>query len=216
METRFTEQESIAVINEMIVRVQKNIRKGSGNSMIYWGYAVAFTAMLNFIFLFFPEGNGSAWFNGRALAFHVWWLMLPCAVISLLLDRKRNKDAVVKTHLDSIIKSIWHGFALSYMVVLGVIFAIGLITNVWSTCFLISPVVLVLTGFGNYVTAKVSRFAPFRYGAYCMFAGAVICCAPVFIDALPFRYEFLVLAVSMILGFVVPGTMLNKKADHNV
>ncbi|MDR3253220.1 MAG: hypothetical protein LBT35_06645 [Tannerella sp.] len=215
MESKLSEQESIAVINEMIDRVQNNIRKGSGNSMIYWGYAVAFTAMLNFILLFFPAGAGGAFFDG-AWAFHVWWLMLPFAAISFRLEWKRNKEAIVKTHLDSIIKSIWHGFTISYMVVLGVIFSLCLYENTWWLCFFIPPVVLVLTGFGNYVTAQVSRFKPFKYGAFCMFVGAVICAAPAIIEELPSRYQFLVLAVSMILGFVIPGTMLNKKADSHV
>ena len=66
METKFTEQESLVIINEMINRTRNNIQKGSANSMIYNGYAVAFTAILNFILLLLlPEAD-------RNWSFSVW------------------------------------------------------------------------------------------------------------------------------------------------
>ena len=49
METKFTEQESLAIISKMIEQARNNLQKGSGNSMIFIGLSVAFTAILNVI-----------------------------------------------------------------------------------------------------------------------------------------------------------------------
>jgi hypothetical protein len=51
METKFTEQQSLEVITEMINRARNNVQKDSANNMIYNGFAVAFVAIANFILL---------------------------------------------------------------------------------------------------------------------------------------------------------------------
>src|SRR5690606_33517078 len=97
-EKEINARESIVLINEMIERAQSNFRKGSGNSMIFWGCAVSITAILVFILL--------QVLDKPYLAFHGWWLMAPAFVLESLI-RKKQPEAHVKTHIDTIISMTW-------------------------------------------------------------------------------------------------------------
>ena len=107
METKLTEQESLAIINEMIVRARNNVQKGSATNIIYNGYAVAAVSILNFILLYLLPGKYEHY------SFNVWWLMLPSGIINHFLERKIDRSAIVKTQIDGIISAIWKAFGIS-------------------------------------------------------------------------------------------------------
>ncbi|MDR2293050.1 MAG: hypothetical protein LBE11_06200, partial [Prevotellaceae bacterium] len=52
METKFTEQESMEIITEMIHRARNNVQKGAGTFMVFWGSMVALTALLNIALIY--------------------------------------------------------------------------------------------------------------------------------------------------------------------
>ena len=211
MEEKFTEQESLAIISKMIEQARNNLQKGSGNSMIFIGLMVAFAAILNVVLAFIFAKNG---INGN-LSCLVWCLMIPTMYIEHLIERKRNRKSMVKTHIDTIIGSTWKAYAYSCFVFLAVIFGIGfgLEKKVYQIFFLINPVILILVGQAEFVTAKVCRFKPYLYGAFAMWTGALACVAATLMSRDPVIVQFLILAVCMILGFVVPGYQLNKLAE---
>lgn len=84
METKLTGQDSLRIINEMIEQTKNNIQKGSANTMIFAGYCVAITAILNFILM-----------SIHFVAFHpswVWLLMLPMTIGCLMMGNKREES----------------------------------------------------------------------------------------------------------------------------
>ncbi|MDR1886773.1 MAG: hypothetical protein LBQ70_02550 [Prevotellaceae bacterium] len=209
METKFTEQESLAVISEMIDRARNNIQKGSANTMIFNGCTVAFVAVANFALLhLLPE-------ECRNKSFMVWWLMVPFSVVDHFMKRGIDRSAIVKTHIDSIIKAIWRGFGTSIVVLLVVIFSASYAFDKWTYTLFITPVIMIMVGIAQFAMSKVCRYRPFFWSAVYFWAGAVLC---------SFTYcvlkrgdlHFLILAVCMIVGFVIPGYILNKKAEKNV
>jgi MFS family permease len=210
METKFTEQENLAIINEMIDRARNNIQKGRANSLIYNGYAVAFVAVLNFILLhLLPEADKN-WSSS------VWWLMVPSFFISKYVGSRVNRSAIVKTQIDGIIGALWNGFAISIVVLLSILFSLALVFQTWHYLAVITPTIMIMTAFAEFGMAKACRFKPFFWGAIGFWIGALLCCFFSYFVLKKGDIQFLILALCMILGFVIPGNQLNKKAKENV
>ena len=49
MNTSFNSEQSLALIHEMIQQARNNFGKAPSKTMIFWGYLVAFTAIVNVI-----------------------------------------------------------------------------------------------------------------------------------------------------------------------
>ncbi|MDH6310777.1 MFS family permease [Dysgonomonas sp. PFB1-18] len=206
MEKNFTKQESLNLINEMIAQAKNNIQKGSANTMIFAGYTVAVIAILNFILL---EMGTLAY-----KAFWIWLLTIPMSVGCFIISRRIDRKSLVRTHVDKIVSTIWITFFYSVVLFLACVFGFALLYNGWMLTVLITPVILIMMGAAQYITAVTSRFRPFRIGAIVFWIGALICI--VFPLVTDLNLQFIVLAICMILGFVVPGHILNSKAVKNV
>lgn len=207
MESKFSEQQSLALISEMIVQARNNLQKGSGNTMIFNGTIVSILAMLNVILaLVLPNPNQSFW---------IWTLMIPCSYINRLISKKVNKNTMVRTHIDTIISYTWRGFGYANWTLLGVIFIIGFGMKFYEVFFLINPTILVLTGLAEFVTAKACRFKPYEYGAFIMWVGALPCVLLFWVTDNVVIAQFFILSICMISGFVIPGYLLNKKAKES-
>ena len=211
METKLTEQESLQIISQMIEQTRNNLQKGSGNGFIIAGISVAFTAILNVMLAFIFNEKGIS----ANLSFWVWCLMLPVSCIILLIRKKEERKSIVKTHIDSIIHSTWNGYLYAILAFLAVIFSIGQGQKFYGVFYLINPFVLILVGQAEYVTAKACRFKPFLFGAVSMWLGALACAGAMWFKE-SILIQFVILAVCMITGFVIPGYQLNKlaKKDH--
>jgi len=206
MEKNFTEQDSLMLINEMITQARDNIQKGAADSMVFSGYCVAFTAVLNFVLLQI--------LNPSYLAFWVWLLMIPMSIGCFILNKRTDKKAIVKTHVDKIVSNIWFAFFISVICLLTVVFGFALSTGLWVLTILITPFIMIMMGAAQYVTSVTSRYKPFRTGAYVFWLGGVLCMVyPSFTNL---QLQFIILAVCMIFGFVVPGHILNRKAKEHV
>ncbi len=206
MDKNFTEQNSLQLINEMITQARDNIQKGSANSLIFAGYTVAATAILNFILL---EVVTPAY-----QAFWIWLLMIPMSIGCSIISWKIDKKSLVKTHVDKIITNIWLTFFFSVVLFLAAIFGFSIALDAWILTIMITPVIMIMMGAAQYITAVTSRFRPFRTGAIVFWIGAVSCIVfPIVTDL---NLQFIILAICMIFGFVVPGHILNKKAKENV
>jgi hypothetical protein len=216
MERKLNEQESLAIINEMIDRARNNVQKGSATSLIYNGYAVVIVAILNFTLLhLLPKDYAN-------YSFIVWWLMLPSAIIDHFLKRKIDRSSIVKTQIDGIISAIWKAFGVSIILLLVILFSmayswIALAQEPRFYYFAaITPVIMLMTGMAEFAMAKACRYKPFMWGAVCFWIGAVLCMLFAYILVRDGSIQFLVLAACMIAGFIVPGHKLNKLARNNV
>ena len=202
METKFTEQESLQMITQMIQQAQNNFRKGAGNITMFWGYVVVFATLSAFVLSFFI-GN---------LANLVWFIFIPTWIITFFMIQKTDRSAIVKTHIDQIYKSIWIAFAISNAILQFVFWAVYYYFDVTLQFTMMIPIVLILTGAGQFISGKVYRFQPYIYGGYIFWLGAIVC----FLILPKVPYHFLVLAISMVFGYIIPGMKLNKKAKENV
>jgi hypothetical protein len=212
METKLTEQQSLAVINEMINRAQNNIKKGSGNYMIFWGYLVSATALINILLIFLLVHYSIPSY----LSFWIWLIMIPGLIISKWMQRKIDRASIVKTHIDDIISSAWNGFMFASYLFVFIIFVLSFSTHVYVYFYLINPVLLLFMGVSEYVTAKACRFQPFFYGAISSWTGSVACMCAIIFFTKGVAVQMFILAVCMVIGYVIPGIKLNKKAEEHV
>ena len=206
METKFTEQESLTLISEMIKQARSNFKKGGGNSMVFFGVLVSVIAILNIILVL--------WNIYPNLSYSVWYLMIPGGIVGHLITKKVERESMVRTHLDAIISTTWKGYAYSIYIFLIVIFCIGFGKKMYDFFYLINPVILILLGLAEFVAAKVYRFKPYLYGAIIMWIGALACIAAMW-GWEPTVIQFAILVFCMIFGFVVPGYKLNKLAKNS-
>ena len=210
METKLTEQESLNIINEMIIQARNNVQKGSANSIIYNGYAVAFTAILNFILIHALPIPLKNW------AFSAWLLMVPSYFVDQYIKSRIDRSKIVKTHIDSIVSTLWTGFSISVCVLLSILFSLSFVYNTWHYCAIITPIIMIMVAIIEFGMAKAYRFKPFFWGAIGFWIGTMFCCFFTFIVLKRLDLQFLILAACMILGFVIPGYKLNKLAKENV
>jgi hypothetical protein len=209
METKFTEQESIQLINEMIDRARNNVQKGNADSLILHGCAVAFTAIANFILLhLLPEAD-------KNMSFMVWWLMIPSNIIDYFLKRKIDRSTIVKTQIDRIISYMWKGFGISIIVLLIILFSMSATFHSWHYFAVITSIIMIMVAMVEFGMAKACNYKPFYWGAICFWAGALLVLLS-YVILKRGDVQFLILAACMIAGFVVPGYKLNKIARKNV
>jgi hypothetical protein len=207
METKFSEQESLAVISEMIEQARNNFQKGAGNMMIFWGCSVSFTSLLVFILLNTLENPNQA--------FWAWWIMAVCGVVAHFIERRQERKLLVKTQIDTIINSVWSGYLLFCLLFLAIVFAFGILMHYVNIFVIITPVILSAVGMAEFITAKACRFRWYLFGAITMWAGALLCVVIMLLTK-SIDYQFVIMAVCMLIGFVLTGILQNKKAEENV
>jgi hypothetical protein len=208
MEKELTEQDSLKLINEMIFQAQNNIQKGAGNMIIFWGYSITVIALLNIILLYAP-------LPAPHYSFWVWTLTIPLSIISHIIKWKKNKEAIVRSHFDRIINKTWIGFLISITIALLSIYMSVYLTGSWKPCILITPIILTFTGIAQYISGIAMRFTPFVNGGYVFWCGALL--SLLILIVLPYTSaQLAILIISMLIGFVVPGHLLNRKVKNNV
>jgi hypothetical protein len=130
-------------------------------------------------------------------------------VVSYFTERRLNNENLVKTHIDKIGGMVWTGYMISTFIFLVVIFTIAFMFETNRIFLLITPVILTMVGMGQFATACIYRNKSWYAIAALFWVGAVACA---FMDV---DMQFIVLAVCMIFGFVIPGHILNHKAKKS-
>ena len=201
MDTNFSHEQSLSLINEMITRAQNNVKKEKPYAIIFWGYVVAAAAVINCVLIHtLNDPNQSFW---------IWSVTLPAAVVWYFIERGLNREKLVKTHLDKIGGMLWAGYFISMVVFLAVIFTIAFKFDIHRIFLLITPVILTMVGMGQFATACIYRSKMWYSIAVLFWVGAVVCAF------LATDMQHIVLAVCMILGFIVPGHIMNHQAKKS-
>ena len=201
MEENFNHEKSLTLINEMIHRAQNNVKEGKTYSIIFWGYVVAATAVMNCVLLH-TLGNPNQ-------SFLIWLLMFPAVALSHFIERRDKREMLVKTHIDKIGSMVWTGFLISNYVFLGVVFAMAFRLEAPRIFMTITPVILTMIGLCEFVTACIYRSKSWYSIAALFWVGAVACAL------LSLVMQFIILALCMIFGFIIPGYILNHQAKKS-
>ena len=201
MDKNFNHEESLSLINEMISRAQYNVKMEWPHSMIYWGYVTAALAITNTVLL--------NTLSNPHQSFWIWCLMLPAGLGSYFIERRTSKKTLVKTHLDKIGSMVWLGFLISFVVFTIGIHSTSMKFEISQIFMLNTPALMIMLGMGQFISASIYRNKIWYGIASLTWAGALICAF------LKVDMQFIVFAVCMISGFVVPGHILNHQAKKS-
>ncbi len=206
MKTRLNEQESLQLITEMINQARNNFQKSTGNSLIFWGYAIAALSMTNYFLLRIFH---------TPFAFSIWALTIPLFILTQFYYHKKYKQSETKSHVDKITGNVWIGFFISVIILVCVSysFAIGLKSVVPYS--LITPVIMIFSGMALYITAKLYRLEAYVYGAIIFWVGSLLCVILTVGRSEP-DIQLIILAACMLCGYIIPGHIVNHKVNKDV
>jgi hypothetical protein len=181
-------QESLDIITRMIRQAQGNVRRSS-IYLILWG-VVTIAANIGMFVLLKME---------YARPYYVWLLTIPAWIVTIYISYKQGKKSRVSSHLDKINSFLW----FTYGIVVFTIVFFGFRIN-----YQLNSVILVISAIPAFVSGTIIKFRPLAAGGILLWIFGIIC----FLVDGPSQY--LIAAVAITTGYLVPGLMLqNKKSD---
>jgi len=192
METKFTEQQSIKVIQEMIENTKAKFRD-NGFFYLLWGWLVLIASTSHFIMM--------------SMGIEYFWVAWPVTMMiggiaSGIVGYRMGKKAQVKTFFDTAVVSLWYAFTITLFLIL---IAAGAGKIPWEMS---NVLIIALYGLGTFISGNMMQFKPLIYGGVFSWAIAGV---GIF---LPPMYSMPLVSVSIIVSYLIPGYMLKSRAKN--
>lgn len=184
-----TGEESLRIITDMINKTKGNISQGSFQ-FLFWGWLIFACSLAEYLL---------HKFSGYASPWHVWYLVIPGIIVSIIHGAVRGRRVKVFTYADMLSMWTWLGFMVSGTI----LFIIS--KNIMND---IAPYILLLAGLPTFITGFILKFKPLIYGGISMWIFSLVAHfgGP---DIGP-----LAMPVAMLTGYLIPGYILKNKAGH--
>ena len=184
------EQEHLALIADMINIARKEY---SDNSFIYlvWGWSVCLASLAQYVLIEMKKECSGA----------VWLILIPVAIFHIIFSVRQNRNEKVKTHMDKILGYVWTAVGVSLGVVGCSVYVMQLSAY---------PVFILLYGIGTFISGGIMNLKPMKIGAICCWVIAIVA------FHVPFEYQSLLLSLSLILSYIIPGHLLKNRFRKNV
>jgi len=189
MEKQLNERESLRIIQEMIEKSKTNLGESSYFYLL-WGWLVLISSLSHFILLMVSFKQ----------PYIIWPIAMTLgAVLSIIKSKKLKNKSKAKTYIENSIIHLWIGFSISMFVILlsAVYGKLDWVTS--------NSLIIVLYGFGTYVSGGILNFKPLKIGGI---ASWVLAFASMF---LPGQYTLLAIALSIVVAYLWPGYLLRSK-----
>ncbi len=187
-EKDMTETESMQLITSMINKA-KNRFNETGFLYLLWGWVVLFCCIVQFVAEYFFKNQN---------AYYVWYITWIVLVYQIFFLRKKRKARRVRTYTDDINKYVWIVFGICSILLVFILIQLKKYDA-------INPVILVMYGMPTFLSGIILKFKPLVIGAICCWIFAAI--SP-FIN---FEFQVLLIAGSIIAGWIIPGYLLKAK-----
>jgi cbb3-type cytochrome oxidase subunit 3 len=183
-EKAFNEQESLALIQEMINKA-KNSFVENGIGPLVWGSLVTFCSLFRFCEIQF----------GFSVGFDIFYLLFIAFAVQMYYAF-RPKRKQVKSYDATAISAVWTTFAVCMLMTVHY--------NIASRSGHVE-VFLMLYGVPTYVTGRIKKFKP-------MIIGGIICwICSILSNYTPGKIDLLLLSISAAAAWLVPGIILRRK-----
>jgi hypothetical protein len=179
-------EQSLELITSMINQVKGNIRNSSFYFLL-WGWVITFCNLGMYYFFKFTEYQNYAPM--------VWTLCIPAWIITMIYGSRQEKKAGVVTHLDRI--SMWLWIAMAITILPAWLFG-GKIN------WMVNAIVLMPVGMATFLSGIIIRFRPLVLGGITFWIVGIFC---YFVGPVE---QYLVGAIAVIFGYLVPGYLLKK------
>lgn len=211
----FNEQESLALITEMIQKAKSNFHE-SGTSAILWGVLIGICGLVSYAQL---EWDFSIGFN-------IWYLAMVAVLPQVWISVRESRRKVVRSHRAFATDMVWIVYAVSIVslilynnVVPSVsekmfaddnlqLLSRNTLTGEISEWHIILPsltsVYLIIYAFPTLATGLICDIRPMVWGA--------MACYAFFLVSLftPYKYDMLLSGLAAIGNWLIPGLILRK------
>lgn len=191
-EKTMTPEESLQFITKSILYSKRNLKERSFY-YIMWGWILTFASLFNYFLIRYLHNREL--YENMYIKVTVSWAIFGAAgfIILFIYKMKAGKKEIVITHFDRFFIILW----LSIAVVFALFILFCYYLEVYPT-----PYILALTGMATFVSGMIVRFTPLIIGGLLFAATSVV---SVFI---PGFHQLLLVAGSIILGYLIPGYLL--------
>lgn len=183
-------QQNLDLIASMIKTAQRRFYDDSP-FYILWGTTIFLACIIQYLSFQIGYANGGI----------AWAILIPLAlIIQIILVKKQKQREKTKTHMESLLISMWVAFGITLFIIL--FFSFRLSENTY-------PVVLCLYAITTYISGSAFKIKAFIFGAIACWILAI---ASFFVT---FENQILLLALGVLTAFIIPGVILrsSEKAE---
>lgn len=184
-------EESLAIIEGMIAAAK---RKVADNSFLFllWGWLLFITTVTQFVLKVLL---------GYLHHYYVWAIMYSLLIILIVPVGRRITGRMPRSYLDDIIRNLWAGMILSYVLLTCIFFKIG-----WDHCY---TFYILLMALGCFLGWKLLVFPPLA-------VAATICGFMTLLSTfLTFDQDILLCGIAILTSYIIPGYMLRVRHKKN-
>ena len=185
-------EESLALIADMIGQAKRNLAKGGSFYFLLWGWVVMLANLGHYLI---------ATFDWYEYPYIVWVSTVPAAIASMVYGFRRDAKASVRSHLDTVYSQIWLAVFIGALIIL---FFTG------NVLYNINAIILTFAGVGTYISGMALRFKPLVFGGMALWIASIIAFNLNPID------QYLVGTVGIFAGYLVPGYLLKRAESEPV
>lgn len=185
---QLTNEKSLEIIHQMISQAKSNITD-SGLSWLLWGIMLFLTSIATYIFI----DTGS---NNIFLGWNVFGVV---TIVLLSYEMFMYKKKTVRTYVDDLLRLVDIGFIICLFII---IFSINVAVGP-NAGFGFLPMIF---AFLMLIKGGVIKSKALMIGAVVNWAGAIA----IFINR-EFRYDMLIMAAAVLIGYIIPGFILRKQ-----
>jgi hypothetical protein len=192
-----TPEESIQIIRKSILNSRKNLKENAFY-YLFWGWLLAFASLTNYFlirYLHFRKMYDQI-FITSSIAWGIF-VAVGFAIVFIYLSKRGKRNAIL-THLDRILTTLW--------MTAGVVFILVIFFCYHFESYP-TPYILAVTGMATFISGMVIRFKPLIAGGIIF---GLISVASIFVPPLS---QLLIVAISLVLGFLVPGYLLKTTKE---
>lgn len=187
-----SKDESLALITEMIGQAKRNLAKGGSFYFLLWGWVITLANLGHYLIA------KNDWYEHPYV---VWLIIIPAVIITIVYSARKESRARVVSHYDRIYGQIWMSIFIAIMILL--VFMAKLDFNQ-------NAVILLFSGLGTYLSGFLLRFKPLILG------GAALGVCSVIAFNVAVNDQYLVAAIGLILGYLIPGYLLKRAEGEYV
>ena len=204
-EKKLTEQESLALIAEMIRKTKKRTGLDSGTPLLLWGYTTAITAVLVHLALILTQSPKSM----------LLWMLIPLIgwPLNLRFVRREKKTAgEAKSYTDMITDRLWMFIMFSELIAAAICSGFSCFGHhcVWFLMFIYS---LLAVGLASTAQGIIIRENSLVAGGFVGIAGGLFVTACK-IAGVPLNAAWVMplFIACFVMMTVIPGHIINRKA----
>ncbi len=187
-ERNMSETESLQLIASMINKA-KNRFTETGYLYLLWGWVVLSCCVIQFI---------ASYFFGNEKAYYIWFVTWAVVIYQIFFLRKNRKNRKVITYTDEINRFVWITFFVCMMLLIFILVQFKLYVA-------INPAILVMYGMPIFLSGIILKFKALSIGGiFCWFFAAL---SP-FVNP---EFQLILIAGSIISGWIIPGYLLKAK-----